>query len=340
MVLGNGNDIRFWKDNWTTGPLNLSYPDLFHLCRNKDASVSDIFNSDLQHFMRFCWARRLRIGEQQRLRNLVQQLPVISELQSTQDKPAWLRDRQYSSASMSKLLHANTSYRPSSFLLQRIWKEVLPPRIQFFGWLLARDRISSKATLVRRGILHHDLSSCSICSEVESSIHIVLHCHFAWQFWSTLLSRCNVSWVSPGSLDEFFTQWISLSDGRHRKLWKLFWFYGIWHLWKARNKRVFEDEPSDAISLVFWTVCKAVDFHRSHNRGFSYTSSDVFRSIELFYTSCTSLAHDLMNILRIMYIYRGTLKRFGVNRGSVPRSADVAPSGRRWSHLAAREFIP
>ncbi|XP_050227618.1 uncharacterized protein LOC126677173 [Mercurialis annua] len=164
MVLGDGNNIRFWQDKWTSAPLNLSFPDLFLLCRNKEATVSAVYNS--------C-----------------------------------------------------------------IWKEKVPPLIQFFVWLLARDRISSKDNLVRR--------------------------------------RCNVSWVAPGTLDNFFIQWVSIPNGRHRKLWKLFWFYGVWHLWKARNRRLFDEETVDATSLIYLTIYKAVEFHRTQDHVWDQTGPDL-----------------------------------------------------------------
>ncbi|XP_055960155.1 uncharacterized protein LOC130014976 [Mercurialis annua] len=168
------------------------------------------------------------------------------------------------------------------FLAIRIWKEKLPPRIQFFIWLLARDRISSNDALVRRGVLNYNQLACSYCAKVESNIHIVLHCSFAWRFWSLLLNKCNVIWVTPLSLQDFYTQWISLSAGRYRNLWKLFWFFGTWNLWKARNRRVFQDEMEDVHSLVFLSICKAVDFYRVHFHDFPFSGNGVFRCIDFF----------------------------------------------------------
>ncbi|XP_050207292.1 uncharacterized protein LOC126656731 [Mercurialis annua] len=231
---------HIWKHNWlAAGPLNRSFPDLFLLSRSKDVMVSAIFHNDLQQFTGFSWFRRLRVGEQHRLSDLVQQLPQASALLISPDMPVWAG----SFLSAASDLEGNYSASDSVFV-----------------WLLVRDRISSKATLAWRGILHSDLSSCSVCSEEETGIHIVLHCNFAWNFWSILLSKCIVSWVFPGSLDDFYSQW-------------------------ARNNRVFKEGSQDVISLLYLSVSKAVEFHKSQNRGFPYTGNDPFLNRTIFVAS-------------------------------------------------------
>ncbi|XP_050238476.1 uncharacterized protein LOC126687967 [Mercurialis annua] len=195
---------------------------------------------------------------------------------------------------MKDLLFSKTDHIQSqlSFLVHRIWKENMPLLIKFFIWLLARDRISSNELLVRRGILQPSQSACSFCFEMETNIHLVIQCNYAWMFWSFILLKCNVRWVFPLSLEDFYIHWVALSVARHRNLWKLIWFFGTWNLWKARNKRVFQDESVDIYSLVFSSICNAVQYYRVQNRAFFYTGNDVFRSIDFFYlgesSSCTS----------------------------------------------------
>ncbi|XP_050232969.1 uncharacterized protein LOC126681474 [Mercurialis annua] len=185
MILGKGNDIRFWEDCWLSAPLKILYPDLYNLCRNKDAVVALIFDAQQQCFMNFSWARRLRVGEQQQLTSLIQQLPIIQSLHHYPDKAAWRRNKLFTAASLREVYNRSCSnyHLNSSFFMPRFWKEILPHLIQFFTWLLARDRISSNVTLVKRGVLDVTFSSCLFCSKDESGIHIVLHCHFAWHLY-------------------------------------------------------------------------------------------------------------------------------------------------------------
>ncbi|XP_050211792.1 stemmadenine O-acetyltransferase-like [Mercurialis annua] len=111
---------------------------------------------------------------------------------------------------------------------------------------------------------------------LESSSHIIIHCTFAWRFWSLILHNSNVRWVSSLSTADFFVQWVSLSSGKFRDLWKLIWYFGAWNLWKVRNKRVFQHEETEIYSLLFSTTCRAVEFYKFQHHDFPYSENDPF----------------------------------------------------------------
>ncbi|XP_050232935.1 uncharacterized protein LOC126681437 [Mercurialis annua] len=287
IEIGDGNIARFWTDKWLpssrqTSPLYIQFPALFKLSRNKTGSVSSFFVHHQLQSSQFPWSRRLRIGEQEQFSELQQLLP--SALHNVEDRFFWRDKRAYTAMSMKQIWFE--IFQPnrcvSSFLTARIWKEKIPPRIQFFIWLLSRDRISSKEALARRGVIDYNLSSCSYCSLLETSTHIILHCNIAWRFWSRILNNCNVRWVPPMSAEDFFIQWASFSSGKYVDLWKLIWYFGTWNLWKARNKKVFQDEDVDIHSLVFLSICQSVEFYKFQHHDFPYSGNDVFRCFDFF----------------------------------------------------------
>ncbi|XP_050207936.1 uncharacterized protein LOC126657311 [Mercurialis annua] len=276
--MGTGLSTRFWVDPWAANePLKLLYPGLFTLSRFQQQFVADLFDYEQQVFL-FSWKRRLRLGEQTQLSSLAS-LVEANLPTSRPDQFYW----------NGKLFSPSAFVRTGQRLMQnhncnfgRFWKYKIPPCINFFMWLLNRDRISSNAMLVRRGVLTASNSSCLFCSEEETSSHIILHCRFAWNTWNLILKSCNLQWAAPVSVHNYFDMWSYFGSKRYRSLWQTIWFFGIWELWKARNARVFRHEIVDINSLVYSIICKAVIFYKDNNAGFDYSANDVFRNLNLF----------------------------------------------------------
>jgi hypothetical protein len=58
-----------------------------------------------------------------------------------------------------------------------VWKLTVPPRVQFFLWLL------SKSKLLRREVSHN---TCLFCSEPETIHHLFFGCCIAQALWAIL----------------------------------------------------------------------------------------------------------------------------------------------------------
>ncbi|XP_050238285.1 uncharacterized protein LOC126687772 [Mercurialis annua] len=273
--------ISFWKDTWLGDQsLSLSFPRLFSLTVNKNSLLSDLYDYDNNIFV-LGWTRRLRIGDQELSNELQMKLSPCEPSVHQQDAFFW-NGKVYTAAAMRYCLQQQRPPRTSSAAFSTFWKMKLPPRILFFLWLLARDRISSNVTLVNRGILDSANAGCTICSKEENSLHIVLHCHFAWLAWNKLFGMCNLHMVMPYTLLEFLFYWDSVAFKRYRVLWRTIGFFCVWELWKARNKRIFDNEHVEVDSLIFKVICKAVQYYKDNNHGFEYSGNDVYRNLAFF----------------------------------------------------------
>ncbi|XP_050229432.1 uncharacterized protein LOC126678581 [Mercurialis annua] len=231
--IGNGESASFWHDRW-----------------NQFSSVSQLLPSSAAA-PSFSWNRRLRIGEQQLLLELLDKIKTIHRDIRIPDKFCWKgKLDSFKTRDISLLLQKNAGQGSSlnSPLLPFIWRWKLPPRVQFFGWLLARDRISSYALLAAR----------------------------------VFMRKCYMFWVSPPMMDIFFGYWNSIPRSSFRELWRLIWFFGISELWKARNNRVFNSVFVTFDSLVITTIRKAVIFYVSFLPHFPYSGNDVIRHYYLF----------------------------------------------------------
>ena len=116
-----------------------------------------------------------------------------------------------------------------------VWRNRAPPRVQFFAWLLVRERIQSRENLKRRKVLED--AACEICASAdETAAHIMFECEFAKSFWAalhidlpSLMTTAKLSELVPpqhipaGHFDSFL-------------------LLCCWQLWKRRNNAVFRQQ--------------------------------------------------------------------------------------------------
>jgi hypothetical protein len=116
-----------------------------------------------------------------------------------------------------------------------IWKSMAPPRVKMFMWVLTQTKIQCREILLKKRVV--DSAICEICnSHVESPEHIIHGCSIGKEVWTRLrlqsMLTMNMSEMhmvsnrSPSPIPELPT-FLSLI---------------CWHIWKARNARVFRQE--------------------------------------------------------------------------------------------------
>jgi len=71
-----------------------------------------------------------------------------------------------------------------------VWKLVLPPRVQFFLWLLSQNRLLTRDILQKR----RDVSdpTCLFCSEIETISHLFFECCVAVNVWRIISEMLSV----------------------------------------------------------------------------------------------------------------------------------------------------
>jgi hypothetical protein len=62
-----------------------------------------------------------------------------------------------------------------------VWKIVIPPRVQFFLWLLSKNRLLTRDNLAKRREVSDP--SCLFCNESESIMHLFFECCVAKNIW-------------------------------------------------------------------------------------------------------------------------------------------------------------
>jgi hypothetical protein len=65
-----------------------------------------------------------------------------------------------------------------------VWKLNIPPRVQFFLWLVSKDKILTRDNLGKRR--HVSDPTCLFCLEQESISHLLFFCVVAQRTWSVI----------------------------------------------------------------------------------------------------------------------------------------------------------
>uniref|UniRef100_A0ACD5TD80 Uncharacterized protein n=1 Tax=Avena sativa TaxID=4498 RepID=A0ACD5TD80_AVESA len=159
-------------------------------------------------------------------------------------------DGQYT-ASSSAAYAAQFHCRIKQPQLQAVWKIRAEGKVKFFLWLLLQNRNWTAERPRARGLQHND--KCSLCDqEFETSAHLALLCPFAKEVWAQFQSS-NPHAVSTAARSGSIRTWWKRVRRRERneqpKKDITVSVYMIWHIWKERGRRIFQDKAVTAITL-------------------------------------------------------------------------------------------
>ena len=124
-----------------------------------------------------------------------------------------------------------------------IWKLTIPPRVQFFLWLLSNNRVLTRDNLGKRREVSDP--TCLFCSEKESISHLFFECCVARNIWLIISELLNQD--IGANFESIARFWVA--NKRH-KFTNVVTSSVIWSLWKLRNEMCFQG--------VTWTGMKRV----------------------------------------------------------------------------------
>ena len=271
IKVGNGSRILFWHDKWCGGLcLKSEFPLLYNLTTENEGSLHYFyhrkFSSDNWNFQ---YRRELYDWE------LLEEIRLVIVLSSSPplcldmvDCLVWANG----SFSVSALYSFSSSqHGPLLQICKFVWYNALPPKVLFFGWLAWKNRLKTAELLHRLGILSSSASTlCPFCSsEIETAVHILLHCPFSWCIWSSVIQDWGFNWCIQGSVEGLFYWWMGGKLKRlEKKIWKAIPLVVLWSLWKHRNECVFSLSQPNSFGLydliktrtVLWLKATSKDF--------------------------------------------------------------------------------
>ncbi|CAN0923510.1 Putative ribonuclease H protein At1g65750, partial [Linum grandiflorum] len=120
-----------------------------------------------------------------------------------------------------------------------------PEQNSSFFWLASHNRL---LTNEERGSRHlTDEVLCSLCStHIESCIHILRDCHFVRQVWRMIMPQV----ISGQELSKDWSTWLDTHIRHREENHSLSFGVAVWLLWRARNKRLFEQDTTTYMEVA------------------------------------------------------------------------------------------
>ena len=109
-------------------------------------------------------------------------------LNGERDKIMWslTKNKIFSVKSMYRHLIGGNINITKNFL----WKVKIPARIKFFMWLMEKNSILTRDSLVKRGWVGD--KGCPFCGHAESINHLFFNCSMAKVLWNILICTFNL----------------------------------------------------------------------------------------------------------------------------------------------------
>ena len=242
--VGDGRRVHFWSDIWGGDQcLSSRFPRVFGLAMDKREGVADYLergDSGGQVFWNVRLRRNLMDEEVGLFADLLGELYKLRGIGVGEDEIRWLgfRSGVFSVSSFYQLL-ARERFVEGPWRV--VWLTGITPKVSFFVWTAALNRILTIDNLMRRGWVM--VNRCCMCGLAEETVdHLLLHCIAAYQLWSLVYSIFGIVWVQPGSVASVLWSWAGGRVGkRRRKAWLFVPHCLMWLIWLERNRRTFQD---------------------------------------------------------------------------------------------------
>ena len=283
MRISNGESTRFWHDIWiNNSALKDQFPRLFLIAKQPLAMVSSMGQFQGNEWQwRIPWSRELRSRDQEEWDNLFPLLKNIRLSREGADVLMWSHDKSgifsvksfYSKLSQSSGLSVER-------VIPRLWKGLVPFRIEVFFWLALLERLNTKSKLSRLGIIPPDNINCPMCNSwPEDVTHLFLFCPYARVIWGWWWKIWDIDWVWPSSLVLAFEQWsFSGANKFFKKVWTASFQIIVWSLWKERNARIFSNKVSSTMEIQNLILVRLCWWMKVWKESCPYPVEDVLRN--------------------------------------------------------------
>ena len=283
--VGNGATALFWLDQWLgDSPLKNRFPRLFRIATKPNANILSCGQWEGSKWRwDISWCRDFRPRDEEEWAELQPLLSSVCLSVEKEDTFSWSPSKEglFSVKSLSlELAKVSPLAAAHTQVWKKIWRGLIPPKLELFTWLALRGKLNTKDKLVRMKILPPDDSKCILCLEHQENIdHLLLHCTFSRNIWLWWLNTWRLQWVFPGSLFEAFHQWALYGATPFMKrVWEAMFPIIIWSIWKERNSRIFRNISCSSAQIQDLIISRLCWWIKGWGSPFPYSCDEVIRN--------------------------------------------------------------
>ncbi|KAH1206093.1 Serine/threonine-protein phosphatase 7 [Glycine max] len=140
-----------------------------------------------------------------------------------------------------------TNFKPSSQSGIRklcLWVLKIPPRADMFSWRLFRDRLPTRANLLRRNVVLQQ-TMCPLCgNHQEEAGHLFFHCRMTIGLWWEFMSWTRFKGAFSTDPATHFIQFCEGFGTRRNHNRRCIWWIALTStIWQHRNSLLFKGTP-------------------------------------------------------------------------------------------------
>ena len=143
------------------------------------------------------------------------------------------------------------------------WSKVVPLNVRCFIWRALLRRVPVNANLRSRGIsVQSEL--CSLCEgEKETVDHLFVKCKVAEEVQDWILQWCGTTTRRFQNMEEFLDFGATWGNcPKKKEITNLIFYCTIWHIWKARNNKVFNKVKISSAKIADDIISQSFEWYK------------------------------------------------------------------------------
>ncbi|KHN47558.1 hypothetical protein glysoja_039938, partial [Glycine soja] len=218
------------------------------------------------------WRRNLFDHESDLAVNFMEEISSIHIQRHVKDIMTWKADPSgvYSTKSAYKLMITPSTPASESRSSTLLWELKIPPKAAVFTWRLLKDKLPTRANLIRGNVIIQD-TVCPLCGlEQEEVGHLFFNCKRIVGLWWESMTWVQAQGPLPTSPVDHFLQFCD-GFGAHinHSSWCGWWVALTSTIWQHRNLLIFHEKPFDSSKVMEDALFLAWSWLKAREKGFN-----------------------------------------------------------------------